>query len=80
LYLCKENSQTTGQIYEIGGRWVGKLRWERTEGAYIDEKDLNVEGVHKYWDKINDFTKSNHPKNAIEAALPIYKNSMKSKL
>ena len=30
-YLCHESNKENGSVYEVGGGFVSKLRWQRTE-------------------------------------------------
>ena len=30
-YLCHDSCQETGSVFEVGGGYVAKLRWQRTE-------------------------------------------------
>jgi len=35
-FLTHETTTDTGQIFDLGGGWVSRLRWEQTQGARFD--------------------------------------------
>lgn len=63
-WLCHENCEDTGGLFEAAGGWYGKYRWERTQGhfcrKYIEE-EVTPEAVRDSWEKITDFTDAYHP-------------------
>ena len=40
-YLCHESCQETGSVFEVGGGFVAKLRWQRTEVYFIIFRELS---------------------------------------
>ena len=54
LYLAHENQDQTGQVYECGGGYMGKVRWQRSGGKTFKEVP-QVEEVDENWEKINSF-------------------------
>ncbi|KAI7870137.1 hypothetical protein BDF14DRAFT_1774985 [Spinellus fusiger] len=61
-YLCHHNTKETGGLYEAGGGFVSKLRWERSEGAVFKaDKHFTPAAVAAKWDAITDFDRPNYP-------------------
>jgi NAD(P)-dependent dehydrogenase (short-subunit alcohol dehydrogenase family) len=68
VYLASEECQDTAGLFEVGGGWIGKVRWERSLGAAFDPRaGFSPEEVAAQWQVINDFTDAAHPDDNIEA-------------
>lgn len=40
-FLVSDENKTNGAVYEVGGGWIGRVRWERAAGLFIP---INPEG------------------------------------
>jgi 3-hydroxyacyl-CoA dehydrogenase/3a,7a,12a-trihydroxy-5b-cholest-24-enoyl-CoA hydratase len=73
-WLCHETCIETGGLFEVGGGFIAKLRWERTAGATLDLSGAGaVEQVARAWDRITDFSHNEHPAGFAEAMAPFTK-------
>ena len=56
-YLCSEQCQSTGGIYEVGAGVFSRVRWLRAPGATLPlTGPITPENVADNWAKINDMT------------------------
>ncbi|KAI8356698.1 hypothetical protein EDC96DRAFT_566447 [Choanephora cucurbitarum] len=59
-YLCHEDTEDNGGIFEVGGGQVFKLRWERSAGAVFKADDsFTPAAVGAKWNEVTDFEKAN---------------------
>ena len=71
-YLCHEATEENGGIFEVGGGLISKLRWERTEGYHFHGRAYGPDEVAQHWSQITDFSRSSHPANIAESAMPVF--------
>jgi 3-hydroxyacyl-CoA dehydrogenase/3a,7a,12a-trihydroxy-5b-cholest-24-enoyl-CoA hydratase len=76
--LAHESTEDTGGLYEVGGGFVGKLRWERTAGkTFRLGRTIAPEDVNAAWAAISSFdsgAKASHPGSVAESMGPIMAN------
>jgi 3-hydroxyacyl-CoA dehydrogenase/3a,7a,12a-trihydroxy-5b-cholest-24-enoyl-CoA hydratase len=74
-YLCSEESDTTGGLYEVGGGLYSSLRWERTAGKVFRlGREVTPESIQSGWEQINDFSKTEHVNSVMESLGPVIQN------
>lgn len=73
-YLCHESNTVTGNIYEVGAGWMGRVRWQRSAGVHLDPVSHTPEEVAENWQMINDFSAADYPVTAHDDFKPFEKN------
>ncbi len=74
-YLCHESSTETGALFEVGGGFFAKLRWERTQGeCFRVGRAISPEDVRGAWPKITNFEKAEHPADITSSMQPVLEN------
>ncbi len=73
--LAHETTEETGGLYEVGGGFYAKLRWERTTGKTFKlGRTISPEDVDSAWKTITSFDKAEHPGSVAESMQPIMAN------
>src|SRR6185369_3276404 len=71
-WLSSEECQDSGGLYEVGGGFFGRLRWQRAEGkTFATGRAITPEQVQRAWGDIAGFAKVTYPSNINESMQPI---------
>jgi len=74
-WLCHEECEETGALFEVGGGFMAKLRWERTRGKTFKlGRAMTPDAVRQAWQSITDFTEATHPTDVANAMQPVMDN------
>jgi 3-hydroxyacyl-CoA dehydrogenase/3a,7a,12a-trihydroxy-5b-cholest-24-enoyl-CoA hydratase len=68
LLLSSEASQTTGQLFEVGGGCIARLRWERSQALSFDAASgYTPEQLAASWQTVQSFERSDHPATVADS-------------
>jgi NAD(P)-dependent dehydrogenase (short-subunit alcohol dehydrogenase family) len=78
VYLASAACSETAGLFEVGGGWIGKVRWERSLGAGFDpHAGFTAEDVAAQWQQICDFEGAVHPQDSMAAMREMMVNLQK---
>lgn len=78
LYLAHESNTETGGLFEIGGGFISKYRWNRSQGVLLDIP-FTAEDVRDNWEKIVDFSTNEFPIASTDTLPKILENAERNK-
>ena len=75
-YLCHESCTETGGLFEVGGGYFAKLRWERTAGHRSSSSagPSSPRPSPPAWPEITSFGKAEHPADITSSMGPVIAN------
>lgn len=67
VLVHSSNQHETGSIFEAGGGYFAKIRWQRAKGALLKCDDTLTPGaILKKWDNVNDFSEPEYPSGVAD--------------
>jgi (3R)-3-hydroxyacyl-CoA dehydrogenase / 3a,7a,12a-trihydroxy-5b-cholest-24-enoyl-CoA hydratase / enoyl-CoA hydratase 2 len=70
VYLASGQCRETGQLFEVGGGVVSRLRWQRSRGSRL-QHDFTPEDLAAAWAAVQDFSASDYPETVADSFAPI---------
>ncbi|OAL28768.1 hypothetical protein AYO22_02633 [Fonsecaea multimorphosa] len=65
--LAHSTTSENGSVFDVGGGYMAKLRWERSSGLLLQAGDTLTPGaLLNKWDKIADFTQAEYPTGPVD--------------
>ncbi len=74
-WLAHESCDSNGGLYEVGGGFMARLRWERSAGKTFKlGRSISPENVRDGFSTISGFEGAHHPADINEALQPVLSN------
>jgi multifunctional beta-oxidation protein len=62
VLVHSSNTKETGGIFEVGGGFTAKIRWQRAKGALLKtDSTLTPQAILQKWNDVNDFSEPSYP-------------------
>lgn len=61
VWLCHEDTQETGGVFEVGGGYIHRVRNELSNGLHLPDDEHTAENIAAGASRLNDFSASIHP-------------------
>lgn len=78
LQLCSQDCEETGSLFEVGGGWMAKVRWQRNAGIAFDtQQPLTPEAIAAQWSQLTSFDQVEYPQdfdNPVMVLKPVFDN------
>lgn len=72
VYLSSEDVPVTGELFEVGGGWIGNTRWQRAKGAVSKDEHTTPEFIRDNINGVTDFSSGTfNPKSTQESSMAI---------
>lgn len=74
-YLCHDECPDSGAMFEVGGGYISKVRWQRARGARLNPASAHgPEDVAAHWRDIIAFDDADYPNDVASCFAPFAKN------
>ncbi|KAH8923090.1 NAD(P)-binding protein [Atractiella rhizophila] len=61
-YLVNKETKVSGEVFEVGAGWMGKIRWERSTGVVFKTDDsYTPSAIAARWDEVKDYSNPTYP-------------------
>lgn len=78
-WLCSEQCQESGALYEIGAGYIAKQRWQQSAGVQFDVDTVTLEEIRDKWGQVNQYETGASNPESNQHLMAIVMNNMEKK-